>query len=131
PPKSEKICSFPQLSHKDDKLWEAEDVSLRGSPDTKEMNPSTNGSSEVDPAVTQGISLPKSENICSPLLLSHRCDDNSHCRNFSLQEDETGGCSGAPSMGMCTSENETVESNSNHEFRDSTDGASKGKCKQL
>ncbi|CAL4915728.1 unnamed protein product [Urochloa decumbens] len=129
-PKSEKTCSLPQLSHKYDKPWEKEDVSPRGSLDTKEMNPSTNASSEVDPAVTQGVSLPKSENICSLLPLSHGYG-NSHCRNFSSQDNETGGCSGAPSMGMHTSENETVESKSNHEFGDSTDGASKGKFKQL
>ncbi|CAN6288690.1 unnamed protein product [Urochloa humidicola] len=125
PPKSEKPCSLLQLSHKDDKPWEKEDVSPRGSLDTKEMNPSTNGSLEVDLATIGGVSAPKSENICS--LLSHRYDDNIHRKNFSSQ-DETGGCSGAPSMGMCTSENETVESKSNHEFGDSTDGASKGCC---
>jgi hypothetical protein len=35
-------------------------------------------------------------------------------------------------MGMCTSENETVESESksNHEIRGSKDGATKGKCNQ-
>ncbi|CAN6311782.1 unnamed protein product [Urochloa humidicola] len=95
PPKSEKTCSLPQLSHKYDKLWEKEDVSPRGSLETKEMNPSTNGSSEVDPAVTQGVSLPKNENICSSLLLPHRYDDNSHCRNFSSQgcwEEGSAGC---------------------------------------
>ncbi|KAG2539163.1 hypothetical protein PVAP13_9NG452700 [Panicum virgatum] len=98
--------------------WEKEDVSPIGSLDTDEMNPSTHGSSEVDPAVTQGGSPPKSENICSLLQLSHKCDDNCHCMNFS-QEDETGGCSGTPSMGMCTSENETLDFKSNHEFGDS------------
>ncbi|RLN42185.1 hypothetical protein C2845_PM01G47180 [Panicum miliaceum] len=100
--------------------WEKEDVSPMGSQDTNEMNPSTHGSSDVDPAVTQGGSPPKSENICSLLQVSHKCDDSCHCMNFSSQEDdETGGCSEAPSMGMCTSENETVESKSNHEFGDS------------
>jgi hypothetical protein len=49
---------------------------------------------------------------------------------FVFIEDETGGCSGAPSMGMCTSENETVKSKSNHEFGDSKVGADKGKCIQ-
>ena len=62
--------------------WEKEDVSPIGSLDTDEMNPSTHGSSEVDPAVTQGGSPPKSENICSLLQLSHKCDDNCHCMNF-------------------------------------------------
>ncbi|PUZ39968.1 hypothetical protein GQ55_9G386300 [Panicum hallii var. hallii] len=109
--------------------WEKEDVSPIGSLDTNEMNPSTHGSSEVDPAVTQGGSPPKRENICSLLQLSHKRDDNCHCMNFSSQ-DETGGCSGAPSMGMCTSENETVKSKSNHEFGDSKVGADKGKCIQ-
>ncbi|CAL4932430.1 unnamed protein product [Urochloa decumbens] len=130
PPKSEKTCSLLQLLHKYDEPWEEEDVSPRGSLDTNEMNPSTNVSSEVDPTIIGGVSPPKSENICSLHLLSHIYDDNIHCRHFSSQ-DETGGCSGAPSMGMCTSENETVVSKSNHEFGDSTDGASKGKCKQL
>ena len=34
-------------------------------------------------------------------------------------------------MGMCTSETETVESKSNHEFGDSEVGANKGKCSEL
>ncbi|KAG2550333.1 ubiquitin carboxyl-terminal hydrolase 20-like isoform X5 [Panicum virgatum] len=107
--------------------WEKEDVSPMGSLDSDEMNPSTHGSSEVDPAVTQEGSPLKRENICSLLQLSHKCDDNCHCMNFSSHEDdETGGCSGAPSMGMGTSETETVESKSNHEFGDSEVGANKG-----
>ncbi|OEL28133.1 hypothetical protein BAE44_0010847, partial [Dichanthelium oligosanthes] len=56
--------------------WEKEDVCSRGSLDTKEMNPITHGPSEVDLAVTQGGSPPKSENICSLLQLSHKYDDN-------------------------------------------------------
>ncbi|XP_022685475.1 ubiquitin carboxyl-terminal hydrolase 20 [Setaria italica] len=130
-PKGENICSLLQLSHKyDDKSWE--NVNPRGSLDTKELNPSTQGSSEVDPAVTQGGSPPKSENICSSLQLSHKYGNNCSCRNFSSQENETGAYSGAPPVGMCTSENETVDSKSksNLEF-ETADGATRGKCNQL
>jgi len=49
---------------------------------------------------------------------------------FVFIEDETGGCSGTPSMGMCTSENETLDFKSNHEFGDSQVSANKGKCIQ-
>ncbi|TKV94762.1 hypothetical protein SEVIR_9G316900v4 [Setaria viridis] len=95
-PKGENICSLLQLSHKyDDKSWE--NVNPRGSLDTKELNPSTQGSSEVDPAVTQGGSPPKSENICSSLQLSHKYGNNCGCRNFSSQgcrEEGNGGCKG-------------------------------------
>jgi hypothetical protein len=73
-----KICSLLQVSHKyDDMPWEKEDVIPRGTLDMKEMNPSTHGYSEVDPVVTPGGSLPKGENICSLLQLSHKDDDKS------------------------------------------------------
>ncbi|KAF8728191.1 hypothetical protein HU200_018779 [Digitaria exilis] len=68
----------------DDKPWEKEDVSPRGLLETKKMNSSTHGSSEVDPTVTQGGSPPKNENFCTLLQQSLKYD-NSHCRNFSSQ----------------------------------------------
>lgn len=85
-PKRENTCSLLQLAHMyDDKPWEKEDVSPRGLLETKKMNSSTHGSSEVDPTVTQGGSPPKNENFCTLLQQSLKYDDNCHCRNFSSQ----------------------------------------------
>uniref|UniRef100_A0A0A9B8Q0 Uncharacterized protein n=1 Tax=Arundo donax TaxID=35708 RepID=A0A0A9B8Q0_ARUDO len=105
-----------------------DDGSPRGSLGTKEMNRSTHGSLEDDNAGTQEGSPRKNDNTLTLLQTSsHKHEDNCY------HEDELRGSSGAPSIRMrCASEKKTtVESNSNHEFRNDNDSTIKGKCKQL